>query len=77
MRQDHHGSQEVNLPLDSTRRDSQNHRQSSYDKRSSRKCRERDTSPARRKLAPDNPVLALEVAVETHDKDEDGNADEC
>lgn len=65
-----------NLRLNSTGRNGQNNRQRSDNKSSRRKRRERNTAPASRELAADNPILAFEVAVETHDEDEDGNADE-
>lgn len=60
----------------STRRNGQNNCQCSDNKSCRRKRREGNTAPTSRELAADDPILAFEVAVEAHDEDEDGNADE-
>lgn len=64
------------LSLNSPWRNRQDDRKSSYDQRSSHKRRKCYAAPTSRELPTNNPILALEVAVEANNKDKDRDADE-
>lgn len=66
----------VCLRLDGTRRDGQNDRKRRDDQRHRYGRCQSNTSSACGELAPDDPVLAFEIAVKSYDEDEDGHADE-
>lgn len=64
------------LPLNRTRRHGQNNRKSRNNQRKRHRRRQSHTAPTSRELAPDDPILALEVAVEAHNQNQNGDADE-
>lgn len=62
--------------LNRIRRNRQYNRQRRDYQSKRRKRRQRNAAPTRREFTTDDPVLSLEVTVESDDEDEDRNADE-
>jgi len=64
------------FPLENTRVNTNDNDQTNHNQRGRHQRNKRHTTPTSREFAPDDPMLALEIAMEAYEQHDDGDAEE-